>query len=254
VLCVVGFVLGQIQTVNQNGGRLDIVSRAIQGLESPAARSIQGLVTFSSDFWIGVRDATSLKKEVERLRAVERASLQYQETVDRLTQRVENLNKMHGYQSPTPKTKVFARIIGYFPQQNRATLDRGEESGIKPHMPVCAADGLVGIVETVSANSCQVLLVTSPQIRIASEVVGVARVPGVVRGETSSRLAMDLFASDPVYTGEQIVTSGFSKSIPAGIPVGTVVEAMDDPQFGLRRVFVLPSVHMGSVDEVYVLK
>jgi hypothetical protein len=29
---------------------------------------------------------------------------------------------------------------------------------------------------------------------------------------------------------------------------------MDDPQFGLRRVFVLPSVHMGSVDEVYVLK
>lgn len=233
---------------------MDAVSRTVQVIESPASRVIHNLIGFGSDFWIGVRDATSLKKEVERLRAVERASMQYQENVDRLRERIKQLDQMNGYEPSVAKTKVYARIIGYFPQQNRATLDRGADSGIAPHMPVCGADGLVGIVETVTNRSCQVLLVTSPQIRIASEVVGTARVPGVIRGETSSRLTMDLYSPDPVFTGESIVTSGFSETIPAGIKVGTIVEAIDDPQFGLRRVFVLPSVHMGSVDEVYVLK
>jgi rod shape-determining protein MreC len=250
----VGFGLGQYQTVQRNSGRVDAVSRTIQAIESPATSVVHNTIGFASDFWSGVRDATSLRKENERLRSVERSAQQYQETVDRLQEKIDALNRMHQYQPPAPLTKVFARVVGYFPQQNRATLDRGSNSGIKPHMPVCSADGIVGIVETVSSNSCQILLVTSPQIRIASEVANVTRVPGVVRGETSSRLTMDLYGEDPVYTGEQVVTSGFSESIPAGIVVGTIVEAIDDAQFGLRRVFILPSVHMGSVDEVFVLK
>lgn len=203
---------------------------------------------------MGVRDARSLRREVDRLKALEDAANQYQETLDRLQSRIDALNAMHGYKPEGSYQKVFARVIGYFPQQNRATIDRGSDHGIAQHMPVLAADGLVGVIETVTPGSSQVMLVTAPQIRVAAKVVGEATVPSIIRGETPTRLYLDLLGPEPVYTGETVVTSGFSNTIPPGIRIGTVVESIDDPRFGVKRVFVLPSVHMGAVNEVYVLK
>jgi rod shape-determining protein MreC len=253
-LCILGFILGQVQTIARNDGKADFVSRTIQAIEYPAASAISSVLGFTTDFWIGVRDARALRQEVERLRAIEKTAQQYEETIDRLRSNIDSLNEMLEYKPPPPFKRVVARVIGYMPQQNRATIDRGSEQGIAPHMPVLTAGGLVGVIDTVSKNTSQVMLVTSPQIRIASMVIGTTRVPGIVRGETTSRLYMDLLESEQVYTGESIVTSGFSATIPPGIRVGTIVESIDDPQFGVKRVFVLPSVHMGSVTEVYVLK
>lgn len=249
-----GFILGQVQTVARNGGKVDFFSRAIQAIESPVAALTTSVLGVAEDFWIGVRDARSLRREVERLKSLDIAANQYQETVDRLKSRIDALEQMNGYVPAQPYTKVYARIVGYFPQQNRATIDRGSKDGLAPHQPVVAANGLVGVIDTVTESRSQILLVTSPQIRIAARVVGEASVPSIIRGETPTRLYLDLLGSDPVYTGETVVTSGHSENIPAGIMIGTIVESIDDPQFGVKRVFVLPSVHMGSVDEVFVLK
>ena len=65
---------------------------------------------------------------------------------------------------------------------------------------------------------------------------------------------MEPFESSRVSTGSSVITSGLSELIPAGIPIGIVVEAVDDKQFGTTRVFVLPHIQTGEINEVFILK
>ena len=247
-------MLGQLQTVAKNKGHTDFVTRAVQSVESWPAGEINAVLAFGQNISTGVRDAHRLRQENAELRAIAQSAEIYNEAIDRVQKQIDALNAMVGYDAPGPFQKVFAGVVGYFPNENRITLDKGSDDGIKPHMPVVAAGGLVGIVETVDKSRSQVLLVTSRAIRVAAKILAQPDVPGILRGETQNRLVFELLASDDVHTGEQVVTSGHSEDTPAGISIGIVVEVIDDPQFGTKRVFVLPNLHMGAVDEVFVLK
>ena len=253
-LCIVGFVLGQIQNSGRTAGRSDFVTRVIQGAVSPAASVVKFTLVRGEDFFMGVRDANKLRTENALLSAELEAMRHYTETVDRLRSQIESLHKMNDYAAPPNRVKVFANVIGYFPAQNSITLDRGSNDGIRKHMPVVAAKGLVGIVEVADPTRSRVLLVTSRAISVPAMVVGEPNAPGLIHGETTTRLAMDFFEQTPVVVGAPVVTSGFSEDVPAGIPIGIVIESVDDPQTGRNVVFVLPNLQMGEINEVYVLR
>lgn len=249
-----GVAIGQLQNLSRDRGRVDPFSTIVRALVAPPTRATNGVIAFSGDFVIGVRDAHALRQENARLRSVEESYKRYQEIYDLLYKDYSALRDQVGYELPKDKGKVFARVTSFMPFQSRMTIDRGSKHGISPHLAVVAAKGLVGIVETVSSDTSQVLLVTSPSIRVAVKVIGETNVPGISRGETPTRLVIDLLQSDVVHTGESVVTSGFSTTVPAGIPVGTIVDARMDDRFGTQRVFVVPSVSVGDVNEVFVVK
>ena len=246
-------MLGQIQNSGVGRGRSDFFTRAVQVFVDPPASVFRTSIGHTSEFLRGVRDARQLRRENERLRGELAAMGLYQETVERLRDHVDSLRAMNDYVPPPSRTKVYANIIGYFPDQNSITIDRGSNDGIKKYMPVIAAKGLVGIVEVADPGRSRVLLVTSRSIRVAAQIVGEPRVPGILHGETSTRLAFDPIDTGDVLTGAQVLT-WHSETIPEGIPIGIVVEALDDPQFGTKRVFVLPHVQVGELNEVFVLR
>ena len=62
------------------------------------------------------------------------------------------------------------------------TINRGEEDGLAPEMPVLTDEGLVGRTTTVSANIAVVLLVSDENCRVAASVEG-TREQGIVTGE-----------------------------------------------------------------------
>ncbi len=247
-------MLGQVQTAARNNGRSDFVSLVVQSFVAPPARQISIALTTTGEFLEGVRDANMLRRQNERLTAELEGMKQYQETMDRLRAHVDSLRSMNDYVPPPSRTKVFANIIGYAPDQNSMVIDRGTNDGIKKNQPVIGAKGLVGIIDIADRTRSHVLLITSPAIRIAASISGNPSVPGIVQGETSSRLAMSVYESNDVQVGAPVETSGFSYWIPQGIRIGIVIEAVDDPQFGTKRVFVLPYVQMGELNEVFVLK
>jgi rod shape-determining protein MreC len=161
---------------------------------------------------------------------------------------------MNDYVPPPERKKLYANIIGYFPEQNSILIDRGANDGIRQYMPVIASKGLVGIIEVAEPGRSRVLLVTSRSIRVSAEVVGEQGPLGIVHGETPKRLILEVLETTDVKAGDEVVTSGFSEYIPKGIPLGTVIEAIDDPQFGTMRVAILPHVQMSELNEVFVLK
>jgi rod shape-determining protein MreC len=240
--------------VARNNGRSDPVTLLIQAIVAPPAQVVSNSLSFTEDFLAGVRDANMLRRQNERLSAELEGMKQYQETLDRLQRQLDAVRQMNDYVAPPARKKVYANIIGYSPGQNSMMIDRGTIDGIQKYQPVIGSKGLVGIIEVADAKRSRVLLITSPTIKVSAAIDGEPRVIGIISGVTSTRLGMGVFGSSEVVVGSPVVTSGISEFIPAGLRIGIVIESVDDEKFGAKRVFVLPSVNLGELSEVFVLK
>jgi len=170
------------------------------------------------------------------------------------------LRHIGGWEAAPGREKVPAVVVGFFPHEDRVTLNVGNDRGIRPGMPVATYEGLVGRVETVDRSTSQVLLITSPsnESRITAIVRREPPNPpqaGLIIGQGPDSLLLEL--ADPtatVQTGDIVTTSGFSDQIPRGIVIGKIVRVDDDPVFGKRTATVFPRIALGQLREVVVIK
>jgi rod shape-determining protein MreC len=237
------------------GGALDPVSRLIQAPLKPIILSLDSAADQSNTFWSGVRDASQLRIENQKLEAELTAVRNYLDSASAQESRIRDLRGTMNLPG-LGKEKVFADIIAYVPYDNRITLSAGKDKGITPNLPVVTVNGLLAIVSTVSEKTSQATLLTSSAVQVGGLVQGLAPVPGLVKGQTSQRLVMDVFddAGLEIAPGANVVTTGYSEFIPRGIKIGTVTETFRDVDFGVRRVFILPSARIGMTKEVVILK
>lgn len=259
-LAALGFALGRLQTSARNQGRIDPLSGVVQTLVNPASRALSASAGAAVDFASGIASANRLESENRRLRQIEASTETYSADVRRLQDEIDALRGLGGWQPDGPHTKQPADVIGVFQLENRITLDVGSQQGIKRGMPVLAAEGLIGRIETVSGSTSQALLISSSAAEARVSAI-VERTPpnpppaGLIRGEGPSALRMEL--ADPTATvesGDLVVTSGFSPLIPRGIVIGRVVTVQDDEAFGKRTAVVFPRATLGRVREVVVVK
>ena len=102
------------------------------------------------------------------------------------------------------------------------TINRGEEDGLAPEMPVLTDEGLVGRTTTVSANIAVVLLVSDENCRVAASVEG-TREQGIVTGERvagslSPMLDLNYLSKQAeLKAGQKVYTSGVGGVFPSGL-------------------------------------
>ncbi|HWD41390.1 MAG TPA: rod shape-determining protein MreC [Fimbriimonas sp.] len=180
----------------------------------------------------------------------------YAERIDQAEQEIENLRKLLD-QPPLPgMTRVNAPVIGLHQTEGLLEVGAGTNKGIQPNMAVVNGQGLVGLVQTVTTDECQVALLTTLNINVGG--VDASRKPpetGLLSGRGGPVLTMTLFNSkSTVASGDRILTEGVSKHIPAGIDIGRVISVEDDPYTGTRKASVDPAVDVGILREVQILK
>ncbi len=206
------------------------------------------------DFTSGIFHSGRLAAENRKLRAIAIAEQAYNTRLNELQSRVDELVKLQNFDVPGRK-RIPARVIGVFPDENRATLSAGSSEGIVPGIAVIAGDGLLGTIQTVDSHTSQVAFVWSPlPFKIGAIVAGRSGVAGLLHGESSDALILDLSINATVQTGDLVETSGFSQKIPRGIPIGRVVQVQQDRDFGTTRAQVFPNVQLGDVQEVVALR
>ncbi len=153
-----------------------------------------------------------------------------------------------------------ARVVARDPSQwfGTITVNRGYLDQVQREMAVVTAQGLVGMVSTVSSNSCQVILLTDPRLAV-SAVVQRSRETGVVG-------IVENFPDAPAYLhltnlpreaniqpGDEVITSGLGGIFPRGLYIGTVKEVGED-QFGLVLSAVIqPKVNFNRLEEVLIV-
>jgi rod shape-determining protein MreC len=255
VLCAIGALLGRLQSQARDQGRLDPFSSLTIRLVNPLAGGITRTVDATGDFFSGIFSAPSLRRDVRRLKANEASVALYAERIEQLTNENEELRKQEGLGRSPGLTRVVGDIVGYVARENRLTLNIGSSDGVAPGQAVVSSDGLLGVVSTVAPKSCQISLLGSANLIIGAVVARPTHAAGLLQGAGGNSMYIDF--NDPkaeVKAGDIILTNGYSEKIPRGIRIGRVLTVDDIPEMGQRRATIFPSVTLGGVREVVVLK
>ncbi len=244
-----------MQSVARNSGSVDLVSRFAQAVINPGSNLLANLTNSTSNFFAGFSNSQSLLEENRRLKQLEVAAQQYIERLRFYKQENDQLRKLINLPPVPGKLQIPAQIIMYAPLENRVTINRGSNDGIKPNLPVVAAEGLVGTVQTVSANSAQIVLISSPQLRVGAVVNRQPKPFGIIRGESTNKMILQISdIKSTVKPGDVVMTSGLGELIPGGIPIGIVSLREADEEYGALQCQVFPYVRIGDIREVYVLR
>jgi rod shape-determining protein MreC len=208
----------------------------------------------------------SARDEAERLRAENR--LLRQQAIQSQFARQENaslralLGYIDGPRFPSDFDPVVAEVTGRPPTAfaQAIVIAAGSDNGVRLNDPVVTADGLVGLVTSVTAKLARVQLLTDEEAA-ASAIDLRTRATGIVRHArgTNETLVLDrVRKEDKIRRGDQIVTAGWragnlSSLYPKGIPIGSVTSwGLTDTDL-FQQVQVDPYVDFGALDAVIVL-
>lgn len=110
-------------------------------------------------------------------------------------------------------------------RQNYFTIDKGRAEGVKPGLGVINRSGIVGIVDIVGSHTSRVISVLNEKQMFSVKLKGTDYSGSLKwkQGNPSIAYVDEMPRHMRYRIGDTIVTSGFSTSFPAGLPVGVVM-------------------------------
>jgi rod shape-determining protein MreC len=175
----------------------------------------------------------------------------------------QRLRQLLAYKQNFPYEAIVASVIANDPRSEfkSIVIDKGASDGIVPLMPVVGPQGLVGRVGNVAAGTSRVLLITDPnsavdvlvqRSRARGLVVGTAGKTGLRPGYYLTRIEYLRRVSD-IRDGDAVVTSGFDRVFPSGIPVGSISDLVRSKHGVFLDANIVPFENMAELQDVMVL-
>ena len=215
-------------------------------------RQVYGWVSFPVSMVGAAERNQALEEEVARLES---------EVIQLNEYKLENqrLSELLNYKQVMNLQYRFiaASVVGRDPGNvfGTITLNRGSRDGVEENMTALTPQGLVGRVVSVSASTCEVLLLTDPRSGVGS-LVQDTRTPGIVEGTAVSagmarmiHIPRDALVED----GQAVVTSGIGSIFPKGIPVGVISGVRDEPTGLFKSAEIRPFANLDRLEEVLIV-
>jgi rod shape-determining protein MreC len=135
----------------------------------------------------------------------------------------------------------------------RITLDRGGEAGLRAGLPVVDVGGLLGQLSRVDPGSSELTLVSSPE-QMTPVFIQRTGQRGLVAGSGRNQLELRFMPSHTdIRVGDRLLTSGIDRVYPAGIPVAWVSRVSRSQSSPYLRVECLPLAGLDRSRVVLVL-
>ena len=151
-----------------------------------------------------------------------------------------------------------ARIIknSYNSARNYLIIDQGHEEGIELEMGVISSDGVIGIINQVTANFSSVISILHRDLKINAGFKKNGAYGSLSwRGNHPKRMKLDDVSTlNAVKIGDTIVTGGMSYYFPYGIPIGTVYNFEKPELEGYYDIDIKLFSNLTKKEFVYVLK
>lgn len=249
-----GLGLAMLQNSARTAGQVDPVTRTVRQVLSPASQAAAGGVISVNRTFESWRQGPKLLAENQLLKA-QAASLQlYGADAVLLRGELEQLHKLSQIPVPANRSLAYADVIGFWPVENRLSINLGSKHGIKPDMPVIAPEGLAGVIETVEKETSQVLLLSSPSVKIGAMVARPSPSYGITSGLKFDALTMEVPGSAPVEVDDRVQTSGLSDVIPGGIVIGLVTDVAAQAGYGTRQLTIFPLYRISPGQRLVVVR
>jgi len=171
--------------------------------------------------------------------------------------KLENLriNQMLDFKTRTNYRVASGKIIGktLIQTRNNITIDIGENDSVIVGMPVITDKGLVGKIVATSGNYSIAQILLNKDLKVSAKDQR-SRVDGIISWDGEGKVRMkNVSKSADVQIGDIIITSEYSNSFPAGIPIGFVTtDGTLDNLF--KNIEVECFVNFENLEEVFVLK
>ncbi len=226
----------------RQGGSITSLANNISGT---VYNSIDGI---SSYFYLKNTNADLVKENI-RLRKM--LSTSFVRIINTVHQKEDTVYKqMYSYVDVRVISKTVTKRNNYF------MLNKGSSSGIEKDMGIISPNGVVGVVVKTTENFSLVMSVLhqDSKINVRNE-----------RTKTTGTLVwdghhyaigqiVDMPSSIAVKKGDTIVTSGFSRNFPEGIPVGRVKSYTKDKGTGFYNINIEFFTDYNKLDYVYAIK
>lgn len=255
VLIVVSVLLMTVSVRMDNGGAFGVVRGAVHAVASPLQElgAVIGTpfraLSAEGDGTAGMseEDVSALKQENEQLRVLVAQLEEYRQQDQRLT---ALLGLSDSYGLETVSGRVLNVKSGW---DHTATISVGSDDGVRTGMGVMSSCGLYGQVESVSAGTSVVRLITDADSSVSAMIQG-TRATGIISGSYDGTLVMEYVSVESsVGEGDIVITSGAGGSYPRGIVVGTVGSVEKDSSKMYYRIIVNPISSIRNCEEVLVL-
>lgn len=151
-----------------------------------------------------------------------------------------------------------ARVINnnYSKVDNYITLDRGANSGIQKEFGVITSQGIVGIVDHVTAKHSRVISILNTNSRINAQLQKTNHFGSLVWNGKDPNIVqlVDVPRQAPVEVGDTIVTGGRSFIFPQGIPIGDIQEFTLDQNESYYTLNIRLFNDMTNIGHVYIIE
>lgn len=249
-------VEGAVPGSMPDGNKVTLLRRWTVALVTPVERLVHGSSLHTRGVWdnyIDLRHARQenqqLKHEVTQLRE-EEAALAEDAAQGR------RLQAVLGFQQQYIAKTVAAQVIGTSGSDHSHVLyiDKGLVDGLRPNQPVITPYGIVGKLRDVFPHTSQLLLINDSSSG-AGVLLASTRIRAILRGTTNGEIEINNLTPDQrIKPGEQVVTSGGDQVFPRGLPVGTIVSIVPDPQHQpYTAITIKPAADLAQLEEVLVV-
>ena len=139
--------------------------------------------------------------------------------------------------------------------ENFLTLDKGYEDGIRQDQGVADHNGVVGIVSKVSAHYALVISLRNPNLRLSASLKNEESYGSLWWDGNDPRYALleDLPRTVQFEKGDTVVTTSYSSSFPAGVPVGMVEESFETDNNNFLTLRIRLFADFRSIQDVHVI-
>lgn len=144
-------------------------------------------------------------------------------------------------------SKVYLRNIYEF--TDKISIYKGSNDNITEGMAVINDKGLIGVVDKVTSDSSDVLLITNKNSNIS---VKIGSSYGILKNKGDELIVSDLQVYDEVNVGDEIYTSGIG-NLPGDLYIGKVKEVLINDTGIEKSVVVEKAIDMANINYLLVV-
>ncbi len=111
-------------------------------------------------------------------------------------------------------------------QNNELVIDQGKNASLVTGQAVVSQAGaIIGCVGQVRDASAQVYLITNQNCRLAAAINNETQTSGIAQGDLGLTVKLNFIPqTEKLSVGQLVVSSGLTASVPAGLPIGRIVQ------------------------------
>ncbi|MDD2696791.1 MAG: rod shape-determining protein MreC [Candidatus Pacebacteria bacterium] len=246
-------LIGVFVVLNLSGFTKNI-KNFFYSVSSPIQKTLWQAGKNTSDFFSGIIEIKTLKKELDSLYTKNQELLGEIVVLKELKKENETLKEALDIELQKDFQLKIAQLIGKDISQDSILLDKGQKDGILKGMPVVTSQKmLLGRIGEVYDNFSEVILISNKQSSFDAKI-SEKEIFGVVRGKGNQELYLDLIPKEKEVSKEDLViTAALGGIFPQGLLVGKIKDVRKTDIEPFQTAEIEPEFNLKNLDYLFII-